>query len=146
MKTIFIFLFLFFIGIFACKQSETLKQETSTETTNTPHKVATPGMVKVTVMYPGGEGKTFDMDYYKKNHMPLMQKLFGESMKFYTIDKGLKSGMPDTPLPYEVIGILYFDNIAGYDAGMKAHTDEIRDDIAKYTNIVPVVQICEVVE
>ncbi len=146
MNTKFTFLFLFFILIYSCKQQEMPKQESTQAVENTSSKVAKLGMIKVTVMYPRGEGKTFDMDYYKTTHMPLMQKLFGESMKFYTIDKGLKSGMPDTPLPYEVIGNLYFDGMAGYDAGMKANVDEIRADIAKYTNIVPVVQISEVVE
>jgi uncharacterized protein (TIGR02118 family) len=104
------------------------------------------GMIKVTVLYPNGEGKTFDMDYYAKTHMPLMQKLFGSAMKGYSFDKGIASGAPDTPLPFLTIGYLYFDNIAGFQEGMKAHLDEIRADIPKYTNITPITQISEVIE
>lgn len=146
MKTKFSLLFILVIFAASCMQKETPKQESTPITEKTSTKVATPGMIKVTVMYPGGEGKTFDMAYYKSTHMPLMQKLFGAPMKFYTIEKGLKSGMPDTPLPYEVIGCLYFENMEGYEAGMKAHTAEIRADIAKYTNIVPTVEISEILE
>ena len=35
------------------------------------------GMIKVTILYPGGEGKKFDMDYYTKKHFPLLKTLFG---------------------------------------------------------------------
>ena len=39
------------------------------------------GMIKLSVMYPTGEGKTFDMDYYLNKHIPLVGKLLGESNK-----------------------------------------------------------------
>ena len=34
------------------------------------------GLIKVTVLYPGGQDKTFDMDYYEKSHMPMMAGIF----------------------------------------------------------------------
>jgi hypothetical protein len=30
-------------------------------------------MIEVTVAYPAGEGRTFDMDYYLKTHIPLAE-------------------------------------------------------------------------
>ena len=30
----------------------------------------TVGMFKVAILYPNGDDKTFDMDYYEKKHMP----------------------------------------------------------------------------
>ena len=35
------------------------------------------GMTKVSVMYPNGEGKTFDMDYYTNTHLALVGSLLG---------------------------------------------------------------------
>ena len=38
-------------------------------------------MIEVTVAYPAGQGRTFDMDYYLKTHIPLFQKRMGAAMK-----------------------------------------------------------------
>lgn len=102
------------------------------------------GMIKVTVLYPNGEGKTFDMDYYTKNHMPLMAKFF--NLKIYAIDKGLAGGAPNTPVPFLAIGYLYFDKLSDYETALAKHLDEIRADFPKYTNITPLIQISEVVQ
>jgi hypothetical protein len=40
-------------------------------------------------VYPNGEGKTFDMDYYATKHMPMAASLFGNSLKTMSIDKGV---------------------------------------------------------
>src|ERR1700754_5202622 len=45
------------------------------------------GMIKVTILYPNGDGKTFDMDYYSKKHMPMVAKLLGGALKSLGIDK-----------------------------------------------------------
>lgn len=102
------------------------------------------GMIKVTVLYPNGEGKTFDMDYYTKHHMPLMAKFF--SLKIYAIDKGLNGGDAKTPPPFLAVGYLYFDKLADYEKALALHIEEIKADFPKYTNIAPLIQISEVVE
>ncbi|HRH59678.1 MAG TPA: EthD family reductase [Chitinophagaceae bacterium] len=104
------------------------------------------GMIKVTVLYPNAEGKTFDMDYYKAKHIPLVQHLFGDAMKGAAIDKGIAGGAPDTPVPYLAIGYLYFESISAYQDGLKNNLEEILADIPKYTNITPVIQISEAVQ
>ena len=38
-------------------------------------------MIEVTVAYPAGQGRTFNMDYYLKTHIPLFQKRMGAAMK-----------------------------------------------------------------
>ena len=47
------------------------------------------GMIKVSVFYPGGEGKNFDMEYYINNHVPLVSKTLGDALKEASYDKGL---------------------------------------------------------
>ena len=56
------------------------------------------GMVKVTILYPNAEGKTFDMDYYANKHMPMLAELFGESLKGLEIDKGVAGRTPEEPV------------------------------------------------
>lgn len=104
------------------------------------------GMIKVTILYPNGEGKTFDMDYYATKHIPMVKRLFGDDMKGATIDKGIAGSAPGAPAPYLAIGTLYFENIAAFQNGMKTYAQEIRADIPKYTNTTPIIQISEVIE
>jgi len=46
-------------------------------------------MIKVSVFYPAGEGKNFDMEYYINNHVPLVSKTLGDALKEASYDKGL---------------------------------------------------------
>ena len=34
-------------------------------------------MIKVSVLYPNGNGAKFDMNYYLKSHMPMVQQKLG---------------------------------------------------------------------
>ena len=102
------------------------------------------GMIKVTILYPNGDGKKFDMDYYSNKHMPMVASLLGDSLKLYEIDKGIAGRTPDEPIPYLAIGYLYFDNLSAYQNSFRPNAEKIRNDIPNYTNIQPVVQISEV--
>ncbi len=102
------------------------------------------GMVKVTILYPNGDGKTFDMDYYSKKHMPMLQTLFGDTLKHIAIDKGIAGRTPDEAVPYLAIGYLYFDTLSDYEKSFGPNAEKIISDIPNYTNIQPIVQISEV--
>ena len=101
-------------------------------------------MIKVAILYPNAEGKTFDMDYYSTKHMPMAAGLFGESLKAMSIDKGLASGVPNTPVPYLAIGYFYFDTMAAFQSAMGPNSAKLRADVPNYTNIQPVIQVSEV--
>lgn len=102
------------------------------------------GMVKVTILYPNGEGKTFDMDYYSKKHMPMVANLLGDSLKLLEIDKGIAGRTPDEPIPYLAIGYLYFNKLSAYQNSFGPNAEKIVGDIPNYTNTQPIVQISEV--
>ncbi|UII81643.1 EthD family reductase [Flagellimonas sp. CMM7] len=102
------------------------------------------GMVKVTILYPNGEGKTFDMDYYSNKHMPMVANLLGDSLKLSKIDKGIAGRTPDEAIPYLAIGYLYFDKLSAYQNSFGPNAEKIVGDIPNYTNIQPVVQISEI--
>ncbi|GAA4274235.1 EthD family reductase [Aquimarina gracilis] len=103
-------------------------------------------MVKVTILYPNGDGKTFDMDYYTNTHMPMLANLFGDALKQLNIDKGIAGRTPDEPVPYLAIGYLYFDSLSAYQEAFAPNAEKIVGDIPNYTNIQPVVQISEVIK
>ena len=104
------------------------------------------GMIKVTILYPNGDGKKFDMEYYSSKHMPMVASLLGDSLKRYEIDKGIGGRTPNDPIPYLAIGYLYFDKLSAFQNSFGPHAEKIRGDVANYTNIQPVVQISEVVK
>jgi len=104
------------------------------------------GMVKVTILYPNAEGKTFDMHYYSNKHMPMVASLLGDSLKLLEIDKGLAGRTPDEPIPYLAVGYLYFDQLSAYQNSFGPNAEKIVSDVPNYTNIEPVVQISEVMQ
>ncbi len=102
------------------------------------------GMFKITILYPGGDGKTFDIDYYAEKHMPMVAGELGEAVKFYEIDRGISGRAPADETPYMAIGYLYVEKLAAYQEAFQAKAAKIKSDIPNYTNIQPIVQISEV--
>ena len=105
-----------------------------------------PGIVKISILYPSTEGKSFDMDYYSNNHMPMVAELFGDPLIRYDIEKGIAGRTPEDPLPYAAIGTFYFETLEAYNQAIAPHAEQILGDIPNYTDIRPVVQISEVVK
>src|ERR1700712_1060983 len=104
------------------------------------------GLIKVSIMYPYAEGKTFDMAYYETKHMPMVAGFLGSNLVKYTIEKGLASGIPNQPLPFMAIGIFYVKSLGDYQAAIGPKRDAIRADFANYTNITPVILVSEVIK
>lgn len=102
------------------------------------------GMIKVAILYPNGEGKTFDMDYYSNKHMPMAASLFGNSLKAMSIDKGLAGRTKDVPVPYLAIGYFYFETMKSFQDSMGPNSEKLRADVPNYTNVQPIFQISEV--
>lgn len=103
------------------------------------------GLIKISVMYPFAEGKTFDMEYYEKKHMPMVAGFLGANLVRYTIEKGIASGIPNQPLPYMAIGTFYVKRLAEYQAAIGPNRDAIRADFANYTNAAPIILVSEVI-
>jgi len=104
------------------------------------------GLIKVSIMYPFAEGKTFNMDYYESKHMPMVAGYLGENLIKYTIEKGVSSGIPSQPLPFMAIGIFYVKSLSDYQAAVGPHRDAIRADFPNYTNISPIILVSEVLK
>jgi uncharacterized protein (TIGR02118 family) len=102
------------------------------------------GMFKVAILYPNGENKTFDMDYYEKKHMPMMAGLLGNNLNFYEIDKGIAGRTPNDKVPFVAIGYFYINDVAEYNKVIAQNITAILKDIEKYTNIQPTIQISEI--
>jgi uncharacterized protein (TIGR02118 family) len=100
-------------------------------------------MIRCSILYPAGDGKKFDHDYYASKHMPMAQRLTGASR--FEIDKGIAGGAPGAPAPYVTVGHLYFADPATMSAGFDRAGSELVNDIPNYTDIVPVIQVSRIV-
>lgn len=110
----------------------------------TPTFLPEPGMFKIAILYPNGKDKTFDMDYYEKIHMPMMAGFLGKNLKFYEIDKGVAGRTPNDEIPFLAVGYFYCYDISEYNQAIAKNIEAILNDIKKYTNIQPTVQISEI--
>lgn len=110
-----------------------------------PVTVEEKGLIKVSIMYPFAEGKKFDMAYYESKHMPMVAGYLGSNLVKYTIEKGLASGLPNTPLPYFAIGTFYVKSLSDYQSAVGPNRDAIRADFPNYTDVNPVIFISEVI-
>lgn len=126
-------LILAFVALMGCKTTQLNNSAT-----------AEAGMFKVAILYPNGEDKTFDMDYYEKTHMPMVAGFIGENLKFYEIDKGVSGRTPNDKPPYVAIGYFYIKDVALYNQAIAKNRDAVVNDFKNYTNIQPVVQISEI--
>ena len=57
----------------------------------------------------------------------------------------MAGGAPGAPAPFVCVGHLYFDSVADFQAAMKPHGQELFADVPNFTNIVPQVQISEII-
>jgi uncharacterized protein (TIGR02118 family) len=101
-------------------------------------------MIKVSVLYPAGAAKKFDMDYYCNSHIPMVRNKLGAACKNTAVELGLGGGAPGAPPIYAAMGHLYFDSVAEFQAAFAPHAEAIMADIPNYTDIQPVIQVSEV--
>lgn len=102
------------------------------------------GMIKVSVIYPSGEGKTFDMEYYTTKHLPMVSGLLGDAVKGATVEKGIGGAAPESIAPYVAMGNLYFDTLEDFQNAFGPNAEEIMKDVPNFTNSEPIIQISEV--
>jgi len=102
------------------------------------------GMIKVSVFYPNGDDKKFDMDYYIASHVPLVSKMLGNALQGASYEKGLGGGAPGTPATYVTMANLYFNSMEEFGQAFAVGAPTLMGDLPNFTDIAPVVQISEV--
>jgi uncharacterized protein (TIGR02118 family) len=102
-------------------------------------------MIKVSVMYPYAAGARFDHVYYREKHMPMVKQRLGAACLYFTVDKGIANGVWGSASLYVAKCDFICTSVEAYEAALGPHVQEIRADLANYTDIKPVLQTSEVV-
>ncbi|KAF2118197.1 hypothetical protein BDV96DRAFT_643457 [Lophiotrema nucula] len=88
-----------------------------------------------TVIYPRKDGATFDLDYYNKTHMPLVEKLWKSfGMKTWHVVEFA----PDAP--YSIGAFMDWESqeAFGKASSDEATRNEIFGDVKNFSNVDPV--------
>jgi uncharacterized protein (TIGR02118 family) len=101
-------------------------------------------MLKVSVLYPYSEGGRFDMDYFLRRHLPLVDKVWGPALIKREIDAGFCGPGPGTHPTYVAMAHLYFDSIGSFQAALGPQHKELEKEAPSFTDIKPIIQISEV--
>ncbi len=93
----------------------------------------------VSVIYPKTTTSHFDHDYYVHSHIPLVNRTYGaHGMQSFKVLRGTSS--LGGAAAYELIALLEFADMESFIKAAGAHADEVMEDVAKFTNIHPIVQ------
>jgi uncharacterized protein (TIGR02118 family) len=101
-------------------------------------------MIRVSVLYPNAADTKFDMAYYLSRHIPMVRRLLGSALKGVSVEHGISGAEPGSPAPYIATGHLLFDSVQTFQVSFAPHAKEIMEDIPKYTNSEPLLQIGEI--
>ena len=99
------------------------------------------GNIKVSILYPSGEGKTFNMDYYINQHMPMVQKSLSEGVLHVTVEKGVDN------MPYLTMTNIYYESMSSVEKNflLNSNREKVQNDIPNFTNTTPIIQISEII-
>jgi uncharacterized protein (TIGR02118 family) len=91
-------------------------------------------------MYQVAAGQKFDVDYYMKKHMPLVdQRWKSVGLKGWQVMQG--TGTPTgSSAPYHVITLLDFESLDAFKRAIDANGPEIMGDVANFTDTQPSIQ------
>lgn len=98
-------------------------------------------MAILTVLYPKTDLSRFDHHYYVETHIPMVKSLLADyGLRRIELFRGigaLGGGAPG----FEMIGNLHFAAADQIGSALQAHAAQIMDDIGKFTDIEPTMQL-----
>lgn len=92
-------------------------------------------MIRVLVLYPKGEGRTFDAEYWVNTHMPLVSKSWPKLVRW-------EADLGADDQPYFGAAHLFF--ASGDDLAQSMESPEagiVMADVANYCNFEPVLSV-----
>ena len=91
------------------------------------------GQECMTIVYRWAPDVRFDFDYYESTHMPLIMRLYGDSISRFELRRGLP-GADGSPPPYVATITIWIADVAAFEAAAAEHQAGIRADVEKFTN------------
>ena len=117
------------------------------------------GVNCLTILYPLGEGITFNPDYYRDHHLKTIMQLYGKTIQRFELRKvappapppppaagaAPPPGPPRPPGPAYAAAInIWIADLEAFQANNQKHGKTLTDDVPNFTNGMPVIQFDKV--
>ena len=101
-------------------------------------------MSTISVIYPRGEGETFDYSYYQSEHLPRVMEVWGGA-GLVGIEALRGMNAPDgSEAAVFAIALLRFNSVERLYAALAGErAAELMSDIARFTSVRPLLQVNE---
>lgn len=98
----------------------------------------------VSVFYPNSDGSRFDHDYYRETHLPLVVARWKPAGLVEAPGyRGIAAAGGGTP-PFHALALLHFPTEEAMNAALGGpDAPEVMGDIAKFTDVQPIIQVNE---
>jgi uncharacterized protein (TIGR02118 family) len=92
----------------------------------------------LTILYKNADDVRWDVDYYRKHHMPLIMKLYGpDAISRFELRKGDAGQGPGTKPIYIGSVNIYINQQAAFDAAGKQHGPTLVKDVPHFSSVMP---------
>ena len=92
----------------------------------------------LTILYPNSADVRWDVDYYRKGHMPLIMRLYGkDAIKRFELRKGVSGQTGGKPAYIGTVNI-YINDQKAFDAAGKEHGKTLVADVPHFSSVMPV--------
>jgi uncharacterized protein (TIGR02118 family) len=98
------------------------------------------GVDCMTILYPAGEGITFDADYYRDNHLATIMRLYGKSISRFELRRVVPAPAGAPAVPYSAAINIWIANLDAFAAGNAQHGPTLVADVPHFTNSQPIIQ------
>jgi uncharacterized protein (TIGR02118 family) len=98
------------------------------------------GVDCMTILYPAGDGVTFDADYYRDRHLATIMHLYGKSISRFELRTVTPAGSSAAPVPYLAAVNIWIANLRAFEAGNAKHGKTLLADVPHFTNAQPSIQ------
>jgi uncharacterized protein (TIGR02118 family) len=71
-------------------------------------------------------------------------RLLGPALQSASVETGISGVMPDQPAPFVMTCHLVFESTEAFYTALGPHAAAIQNDIPKYTDVEPIIQIGEI--
>jgi uncharacterized protein (TIGR02118 family) len=92
------------------------------------------GQECMTIVYRNSPDVRFDFEYYESTHMPLIMRLYGDSISRFELRRGPPPTADGTLSPYVATITIWIADAEAFDRAAAEHQAGIRADVDKFTN------------
>jgi uncharacterized protein (TIGR02118 family) len=102
------------------------------------------GQQVFTVLYPRGEGITFNFEYYRDHHLKTIMKLYAGLIDRFELRKGTSGPDGSSPSQYIAVVNIYVADPKGFAEANEKYRDTLVADVPNFTNGQPYIQVDEI--